>query len=371
MANRYWVGGTGNWSDDTNHWSTSSGGTPGTGNLPTLSDNVFFNSSSGLSGATVTLDNFTEMLDITCNSGSTFLIDTLGYGLTVYGSVLLEPGLTISAIIDITSSVSININQNSATLSSIISNNSNPSITLLSDLSLSGALSLSDASIDFNDFNVTAQRISISTNNYSINVHLGNGLINVTGDSSGFTEVWGIGEDVLNGRVVNLFCELSTLKISDTSANDKSILFGNKTYNKVLLSGGNNCQYVVNGVATFSEFKLDTKPHTIVFIDFFDSSNYSFVKSNFTVSSFLVSGSSGNLITMYDSTGGVEQFTLTKTSGTVVCDYLDLSNSNATGGATWYAGSHSVNTANNTGWIFTGPPSTGSPPEMLMTGVGR
>lgn len=44
-ASRYWVGNSGNWSDNTNHWSASSGGAPGA-SLPTSSDDVFFNASS-------------------------------------------------------------------------------------------------------------------------------------------------------------------------------------------------------------------------------------------------------------------------------------------------------------------------------------
>jgi hypothetical protein len=49
-------------------------------------------------------------------------------------------------------------------------------------------------------------------------------------------------------------------------------------------------------------------------------------------------------------------FTLSKSSGVVSCDYLNLSNSTATGGATWYAGSNSVDNGGNTGWIFTDRP---------------
>ena len=45
-ANRYWVGGDGDWSDNTAHWSFSSGGIPG-GGIPGSSDIVFFDSGSG------------------------------------------------------------------------------------------------------------------------------------------------------------------------------------------------------------------------------------------------------------------------------------------------------------------------------------
>jgi hypothetical protein len=75
-----------------------------------------------------------------------------------------------------------------------------------------------------------------------------------------------------------------------------------------------------------------------------------------TVTDFTLSGTTGNVITINSSTPGT-QATLSKSSGTVSVDYLSIKDSNATGGATWYAGANSVDAGNNTGWIFTAPPS--------------
>lgn len=60
MANRFWVGGSGNWSDDTNHWASTSGGIAAGGNLPTSSDDVFFDSLSNATAYTVTIDATTK-----------------------------------------------------------------------------------------------------------------------------------------------------------------------------------------------------------------------------------------------------------------------------------------------------------------------
>lgn len=54
MADRYWVGGTGNWSD-TARWSTGSGGSSGA-SVPTSADNVFFDNNSAAGTFTVTVD---------------------------------------------------------------------------------------------------------------------------------------------------------------------------------------------------------------------------------------------------------------------------------------------------------------------------
>jgi hypothetical protein len=48
------------------------------------------------------------------------------------------------------------------------------------------------------------------------------------------------------------------------------------------------------------------------------------------------------------------QFTLNKTSGTVVADYDAIKDSNVTGGAKWYLTNNSVNISNNTGWTASG-----------------
>lgn len=56
MANRYWVGGTATWagSGATTMWSDSSGG-PSGASRPTASDDVFFDTNSGISGASYTV----------------------------------------------------------------------------------------------------------------------------------------------------------------------------------------------------------------------------------------------------------------------------------------------------------------------------
>ena len=73
------------------------------------------------------------------------------------------------------------------------------------------------------------------------------------------------------------------------------------------------------------------------------------------VTDFTIQGVAGNLVTINSSVPGT-QFTLSKSSGTVSTDYLIIQDSNATGGATWYAGGNSTNAGNNTGWIFSAPP---------------
>src|SRR3989339_146280 len=74
---------------------------------------------------------------------------------------------------------------------------------------------------------------------------------------------------------------------------------------------------------------------------------------------FSCTGTAGNTITINSSSAGTKA-NLSKASGSISCDYLALTDSNATGGATWNAGSHSTNVSNNSGWVFdiTAPTTT-------------
>jgi hypothetical protein len=110
---------------------------------------------------------------------------------------------------------------------------------------------------------------------------------------------------------------------------------GGKTYNNIWFVGSDT----VYDSNVFNDFKID--PGLTILFE---------VGTTQTVSSFTVVGTDGNLITL--NSDGEGQFTLSKLSGEVICDYLDLFNSIATGGASWYAGDHSVNEGGNSGWIW-------------------
>lgn len=71
-----------------------------------------------------------------------------------------------------------------------------------------------------------------------------------------------------------------------------------------------------------------------------------------TFQNFSLAGIPGSLQTINASTAGSAAI-LSKASGIVYGSYLSIQDSNATGGATWYASPTSTNVSNNTGWIFT------------------
>lgn len=93
MANRYWVGGTGNWTfSGTGNWSATSGGASGA-SAPTQTDAAIFDANSG--GGTVTL-NGAVCLSFTC-TGSTCTFTGVG-SFNVHGNVTLASGGTYTAM---------------------------------------------------------------------------------------------------------------------------------------------------------------------------------------------------------------------------------------------------------------------------------
>lgn len=103
MASRYWVGGTGNWSDATNHWSDTSGGTPGAGFLPTSADDVYFDANSfASSGIVDTLGEVScKNMDWSAITQSVMFRNIAangsytGYNINIYGSLALSSLMTV------------------------------------------------------------------------------------------------------------------------------------------------------------------------------------------------------------------------------------------------------------------------------------
>jgi uncharacterized membrane protein len=82
----------------------------------------------------------------------------------------------------------------------------------------------------------------------------------------------------------------------------------------------------------------------------------------FNLGSLTAIGSSGNLITVQTTSAGTATTMFTKSSGYIAVNWWSIKDSTVSGGATFYAGSHSTNVSGNTGWTFTDPPA--------LTGTG-
>jgi hypothetical protein len=132
--------------------------------------------------------------------------------------------------------------------------------------------------------------------------------------------------------------------ISMTAATAKTFVGGGSTYNCTLNQGGAGT-LTITGANTFNDItNTNATASQITFP----------ASTTTTVNAFTLSGSSGNLVSIRSSTPGT-RFTLSDASGTVSVSFLDIQDSNATGGATWQAftANGNVDSGNNLGWVFT------------------
>lgn len=136
MANRYWVGGAGSWTN-TAKWSTTSGGAGGA-SIPTSADDVFFDANSGGGNITISTTGTCRNLDTT---GFTGTLGTGGFSILAGGSV------TIGASTNIVNPMSLTMDSaNSRTLN--IAGTGNRLISL--DVTGNGSLEFTS------DINITA-----------------------------------------------------------------------------------------------------------------------------------------------------------------------------------------------------------------------
>jgi hypothetical protein len=348
-ANRYWVGDGGDWTDNTNHWSASSGGSPGA-SVPTSSDNCYFNASSfSTSGQVVTLDVSSECSDM--NWTGAVNSPTLDFGssnLYIYGNATFISAM--NAIGTSTYMYFYNVAPATLTTNGLILNgiiveiNNSNTLYLGSNLTITGnttgALNIDiGATFDANDFDITTPNFYAPGGTVS----MGSGTWKITGDDGRVN-----GSAWETNASVTFNAESSTLIFQSNSTTITSFYGGGKTYNDVTFKQDGGGHFEIYNANIFDNLTIDSADGPIQ-VQFQSDVTQ-------TVSGFTATGSSGKVITLLSSSEG-SRFTLSRSSGTVSCDYLNLTDSRAAGGATWYAGSNSTNASNNSGWVFTNAPT--------------
>ena len=218
-------------------------------------------------------------------------------------------------------------------------------VTLADALTLvSGqALTLTSGGFNAANFNVTAGAFS-SSNSSTRTLDMGSGTWTIS--NSGAT-AWNTA--TTTGMTLNP----STSTISMTSASAKTFAGGGLTYYN--LNQGGAGALTISGSNTFNNITDTVQPSTVTFT----------AGTTQTVSNFDLAGTAGNLVTINSSTPG-SQFTLSKASGTVNAQYLSIQDSNATGGAVWYADATNVDGGNNTGWLGFAVAATGNMFMMFL-----
>jgi hypothetical protein len=229
------------------------------------------------------------------------------------------------------------ITSNGKALGGIAIINPSNTATLADALSIGGnTFTHTSGTFTTSGFNVTAGRYESSNTNVRA-LNLGSSTITLTGGGAGV---------FLLSNITNMTLNAGASTISLSSGSAKQFSGGGLTYHNLNNSGLGTMTVI--GSNTFNDILNTVKFNRIVFT----------AGTTQTLSNFSFTGLAGQPADISSSSPG-SQYNLSKASGIVSVDYLGIEDSNATGGAAWYAGANSTNISNNTGWIFTAVPKAG------------
>jgi len=319
---RYWVGGTGNWSDRDN-WSDSSGGTGGAP-VPTFSNDVYFDANSfDAASQVITVDiySYCKNMDWT---GATNTPDIAGSStLFIYGALTTIAAMTWSHSnwLYLESTGTHNFTANSISFAcKLVFSGVGSTWTLQDALTTTNILYLNNGTLNTNGQTVTCAGFYSS---YSVarTLTLGASTFNCSGN-------WWM------STTTNLTLNENTSTINMTG-NNQTFDGGGETYNDVIFSGDNQ---TITGSNTFADLEFTANKQ----INLTSSTTQ-------TVTTLTATGTSGNLITIHATVAGTAA-TISDTAGTNTCDYLSLKDITVTGGATFNPGDNSIDEGGNTGW---------------------
>ncbi len=335
--------GTAATTNSVNSWSATSGGAV-TASVPTSADNVYFNANSFTAGSQVlTVNAAVSCLDMdwtgTTNNPTLALTTNSIY---YYGNVvfILAMFFTASggASFRAYSTGAQSLRTNGLTLGSIFTGieTSGCILTLLDTLSVVGTFFTKNGTTLLTGNNAISCTIFDQSNAGTRTVTLGASTINCT--------AWDYtGSDLI------LTANTATINVSGTGAFAGG---GITTYNDVNFSGSS---HTLSGVNTFHNIGFSGSDCTltlsnnqtanIVTIDRSVSNKTIVGAVNLTVNDLIILVSGTRTVTITNTD-------FVKTGGRVVSDYLVLSGSAASGGASFYAGANSTDSGSNTGWLF-------------------
>ncbi len=336
MADRFWVGNSGNWSDNTNHWSASQGGAPGA-SKPTSADRCRFIGGFTIAGQTVTVDEPANCngIDFTGATNS----PTLAYGgfalqvtgpasvifisaMTLTGGTAANTGLYLlgGGLLQLTT----NGSSHPERLTFADGGVNGVTLELLDDITFTTGILPREGTFTTNGHTLNLGALSANASSGVTTINLGASVVNCT---TGFNIIPAVtGTVVLNSGTSTINCTATT-----------TFQGNGQTYNIVNLNG---TAHTITGNNTFAQLNLrPTGAQTIT----------GTAGSTQTVKRFFIASHGKNVITL-NSTGAA--WTLTGNSGYFEDDYLSLTNVVAGYARTYFAGDHSTDGTGNTNWIF-------------------
>ena len=347
MADFFWIDNSGD-INDSNHYSSSSGGSAG-GDIPGESDTLYFDLNSfsttgqtvsanvpiavtGMDWRTVTNAPVLDMIEALSFTNAVSL--RLGTNMTIVGTNSFE---LISGG---------NIDGKGVLIPSLILNGENSAINLLSSLNTSYFKITNSSKFNSKNYPMTIGEFEIEG---TCSVTLGTS--NLTCDS--LSAVYNDAKGTINFGT-------STLNINDSftmelsNSGTESVFSGIKN----IVSGTGNTFTFNGGSISYNYLTLKagtntiTDSNTITNLSIDAGKEVQFqASSTQTLTDLSGDGISGSLTYLRSNSTG-SQFTLSKSSGTLSINYVQIKDSIATGGATFEAGMEGYDLLNNTGWTF-------------------
>jgi hypothetical protein len=319
MANRYWVGGTGNWdAADTTHWSATSGGAGGA-SVPTSSDTVTFDTASNATAYTVTITAAANCSDITIGNPASG-------ALTLAGSFTLNVAGNFN-IANITRTYTGTLNFTATTTGKTLTFNGETmaSITVFSGVgggwtiqdawnNGTANISLTNGTLDTNGQTITCGNFS-SSGSATRSLSLGASAVTCSGSST----AWSLG----TGAGITFSCGTSTITLTSSGGDFAG---GGQTYNNVVFTpatGG--ITHTVSGANTFANLTLTGLASTTNVLE---------LSANQIVTGTLtLNGNSVINRLLVNASDRDASYTIT--AAVVSAQYLDLENITGAGAASW------------------------------------
>lgn len=325
------------WTDPLN-WFNASGGAGGNSRVPLPQDNARFDAGSFTVPDTIVRTDYPVLgtnIDWTgtTNNPRWHVTDDLTLnGVSIYGSITLVAGMTLTnspttsilfrGTAPATTFTLTNAGHSWLVALFLIQIDATSTMSLQDDYVGSGLLQTTGI-FNSNNHNITTDRFQIISG--TLNMGSGTWKLNGTGT------VW--------NAAGTINANTSTIRISNNTDTQKTFAGGTKTYYDLVIEGRGTCTYNFTGSNIFNNFS-STK--TVAFNLLFAGG------STTTVATFGVNGSIGNLVTLSSTTAA--NHTLAKSgAGIITCDYMYISRSTATPGATWFA-TNSIDGGGNVGW---------------------
>jgi len=340
--------GSANWAaTGSGSWSATSGGALDATMFPLPQDTAVFPAATyPASGSTTTINGslFICTIDMSLRTSNTMTLTNGSNAISVFGNWINGSGITLAGtgLLFFYGQTTQQITSSAKTFTQPITINSVGGTFQLQDALTTGTgvtTTLTNGTLDLNGQTLTvgtAFTTATGTKNLTFN---GGTLVCPTAATTAFNNAAPTNFTTTAGT--------GTGTISMTAATAKTFVGGGSTFNCTLNQGGAGA-LTITGSNTFSNITNTYKSSGATSILFTAATTSTFSDWN-------ASGETTRLLTIGSVTAA--SHTLSKASGTVSADFLSISRSTATGGASWYAGANSTNGGNNSGWVFTAPPA--------------